>query len=169
MVPDDGTWSSRYCPVIKIRIIAVGKDKDVWLSDGLAQYEKMLSRYARLEWIPIPAEKAASMSPAEIKRREAERIRKQLGRGMTVALADQGEGMDSPALARQLEQWQGRCDGTISFVIGGAFGLDQTVIGSVDHVLSLSPLTFSHQLVRLVLLEQLFRAFSILHGTDYHK
>lgn len=155
--------------MIKIRVVAVGKDKDAWISDGLAHYEKLVSRYAAVDWTVVTAVQGKGMAPAEIKRREAERLGKHLGRGLTVALADRGKACDSPALARLMERWQTQSGGTITFVIGGAYGLDPTILKAADFTLSLSSLTFSHQLVRLVLLEQLFRAFSILHGTDYHK
>jgi 23S rRNA (pseudouridine1915-N3)-methyltransferase len=153
----------------KLRIIAVGKDKDSWLTDGLSHYEKFLKRYVQLEWLHVAAEKSSSLSPGEIKKREATRIRKHLGRGLTIALADRGKQFNSPQLAKKIESWLGTCDGRISFLIGGAYGLEDTLLGEVDQVLSLSSLTFSHQVVRLLLLEQLFRAFSILKGTDYHK
>ena len=109
------------------------------------------------------------MSASEVKKREAARILKALDKGFHIALADKSTGLDSHGLARQLEKWQTRCGGCIEFIIGGAYGLDESVLEQAELVLSLSPLTFSHQLVRLVLLEQLYRAFSILHNTDYHK
>jgi len=156
--------------LLKIRIIAVGKDKSAWVSDGCAHFQKLLSRYADVSWRLLPSEKVRSgLSAEEIKKREGSRILKELGKGFHVALADYGQAPDSRDLARQLEQWQTRCNGRIDFIIGGAFGLDEAVLSVSDFVLSLSPLVFSHQLVRLVLLEQLYRAFSILANTDYHK
>lgn len=94
---------------------------------------------------------------------------KELGKGLVVALSDSGKKADSHEFARLLEQWQTRSNGTITFLIGGPFGLDESLLSRADVALSLSPLTFSHQLVRLVLLEQLYRAFSILSGSPYHK
>ena len=156
--------------MLRIRIIAVGKDKDRWVSDGCAHYEKLLSRYASVKWVVIPAARAAaSLTPDEIRKQEAVRLLKECGKGFCIALTDKGTGMDSPTLAHQLEKWQTQCRGILSFVIGGAHGLDQAVVKQSQLTLSLSPLTFSHQIVRTVLLEQLFRAFSILGGTDYHK
>jgi 23S rRNA (pseudouridine1915-N3)-methyltransferase len=131
----------------------VGKDKDAWITDGCAHFKKLLSRYAEVSWRVLSAEKSASG----------------LDKGFHIALADKGTDPDSHGLARQLEKWQMRCGGCIEFIIGGAYGLDESVLDRADLVLSLSSLTFSHQLVRLVLLEQLYRAFSILHNTDYHK
>jgi len=154
----------------KIRVIAVGKDKDRWVTDGCAHYEKLLSRFVTVQWVLVsPLKAASSLTPAQIKKREAERILKRFEKGIHVALADAGEPADSPTLARRLQGWliQGR--GIVSFLIGGPYGLDDPVLQRADHVLSLSFLTFPHQLVRLVLLEQLYRALSIMHGTDYHK
>jgi 23S rRNA (pseudouridine1915-N3)-methyltransferase len=118
----------------------------------------------------LPSIKAgSSLPPAEIKAREAERLESELGNGYLVALHDRGEKFDSPAFARRLEKLQTQSSGTIVFVIGGAFGLDSKLLERAQLRLSLSALTFSHQMVRLILLEQLYRAFSILHGTAYHK
>lgn len=156
--------------MIRIRLIAVGKDKDTWVSDGCAHFEKLLSRYANLLWTILPSEKAAKgLTPTEIKKREAKRITEKLKKGLTVALADSGRSLDSGEFAKQLEVWLGHSGGVISFIIGGAYGLDASIVKGSDYVLSLSPMTFSHQVVRLVLLEQLYRGFSILHNTDYHK
>jgi 23S rRNA (pseudouridine1915-N3)-methyltransferase len=156
--------------LLKIRIIAVGKDKDRWLSEGCGHFAKLLSRFAVVEWKIIAAPKATSSLPAtDIKRREGDALLKEFGKGFCVALADKGEPLDSEAFARRLEAFQTRSGGVLSFLIGGPWGLDDRVLRRADAVISLSPLTFSHQLVRLVLLEQLYRAFSILHGTDYHK
>lgn len=156
--------------MLEIRIIVVGKDKNTWVTDGCAHFEKLLLRYADVSWRTLPAEKAGSgLSATEIRKREAARILKEFGKGFHVALADCGQAPDSCGLARLLEQWQARCGGRISFIIGGVYGLDDSVLCRADLVLSLSPLVFSHQLVRLVLLEQLYRAFSILANTDYHK
>ncbi|MCK4302218.1 MAG: 23S rRNA (pseudouridine(1915)-N(3))-methyltransferase RlmH [candidate division Zixibacteria bacterium] len=156
--------------MLKIRIIAVSKDKDRWVTDGCAHYEKLLLRYASVQWVIIPATRAtASLTPDRIREQEAERLLKVCGKGFCIALTDKGTLMDSPTLARQLEKWQTRSRGILSFVIGGAHGLDQAVLERSQFTLSLSPLTFSHQVVRAVLLEQLFRAFSILGGSNYHK
>ena len=156
--------------MIRIRLIAVGKDKDTWVSDGCAHFEKMLARYANCSWTILPSVKAAKgLTPTEIKKREAVRIGAELKKGLHIALVDSGKGLDSRQFARQLEIWQGHSGGVFSFIIGGAFGLDASIVNASDYVLSLSPMTFSHQVVRLVLLEQLYRGFSILNNTDYHK
>ena len=88
---------------------------------------------------------------------------------MLVALSDSGKSCNSVSFSRLLERWQTTSGGTVTFLIGGPFGLDTSLLESADLILSLSPLTFSHQLVRLVLFEQLYRGFTILHNTSYHK
>lgn len=155
--------------MLKIRIVAIGKDKDRWISDGSQHYTRLLSRYASVQATIVPSLKStSSLSPTEIKAQEAERFEKQLGKGYLIALSDKGVRMDSEGLAKRIEKLQAQT-GEITFLIGGAYGLDERLIKRADLVLSLSPLTFSHQLVRLILLEQLYRALSILQGSSYHK
>jgi 23S rRNA (pseudouridine1915-N3)-methyltransferase len=152
-----------------IHIIAVGKDKDVWVSEGIAHFEKLLKRYARIKWTIIDAEIAKSSSAGEVKLREAEKMQRHLKSGTIIALADSGIKCDSLRFAKKMEGLLARSSGELKFLIGGPHGLDQSVLDSASEIISLSPLTFSHQLVRLVMLEQLYRAFSILQGTGYHK
>lgn len=156
--------------MLRISIVAVGKNKDRWVDEGCAHFEKLLSRYAGVTWkIVRPVKETPSLSAGEIKKREGRLIEKALGKEVHIALTDSGRTADSRAFAKMIEKLQVTGGGTITFIIGGPHGLDEAVLKQSDQVLSLSPLTFSHQLVRLVLLEQLYRAFSILHGTDYHK
>jgi 23S rRNA (pseudouridine1915-N3)-methyltransferase len=156
--------------VLKVRIIAPGKSKGDWIEDGCRHFLKLLSRYAHVELVELPSVRATSpLPPKDILRREAAAIDKRLGGNMVVALTDRGEKFDSHAFAAKLEHWQATCGGGIDFVIGSAWGLDESVLRRADLALSLSGMTFSYQLVRLVLLEQLYRAFSILHNTGYHK
>ncbi|MEW6413512.1 MAG: 23S rRNA (pseudouridine(1915)-N(3))-methyltransferase RlmH [Candidatus Zixiibacteriota bacterium] len=156
--------------MVKIKIIAIGKDKDTWVSDGCAHFVKLLGRWAKVEFVVVPSLKnTASLSPTLIKQKEAERLLPAITTGHVVALCDSGRKMDTSAFSKWLEGTASKSGGTITFIIGGAYGLDDRVLDKADEVLSLSSLTFSHQLVRLVLLEQLYRALSILQGTDYHK
>jgi 23S rRNA (pseudouridine1915-N3)-methyltransferase len=155
--------------LLNVRIIVVGKDKAAWVTDGCAHFEKLLSRFARTEWISVAAEKGGTLSPGEIRKAEAARLLARLERGLVVALDPRGDSPTSEQLACCLDKWIARSTGLIQFVIGGPYGLDRSVIDRADEVLSLSKLTLSHQVVRLVLMEQLFRVFSIRHGTDYHK
>ncbi len=155
--------------MLKIEIIAVGKDKDPWVTDGCAHFEKLLSRHARVSWRIIPTAGKSSLSPAQIKDAEAKQILAAIEKGFTIALADGGKAFDTHEFADALDKWLMHSQSTLRFVIGGPYGLDQKVLAKADLVVSLSPLTFSHQIVRLVLLEQLYRAFTIIRGGDYHK
>lgn len=156
--------------MIKINIIAIGKDKDKWVTDGCDHYLKLLKRFAKVEITALPHIKnAASLPPEELKKKEAEKIIAALSGGLKIALSDSGIKKDSHQFSKWLIQKADRSGGKIDFVIGGAFGLDESVYKNCDYNLSLSPITMSHQIIRLVLLEQLYRAFSISHNTDYHK
>jgi 23S rRNA (pseudouridine1915-N3)-methyltransferase len=165
-----GNFWSRSSLMLKIRIIAIGDHKDKWVTAGCEHFVKMLKRYAAVEFKPIPSPKgSASLSPVEIKKAEAVVLLKECTKGIIIALADSGREYDSHQWANALVKWQTASGGVITFLIGGPYGLHTNVLEQADVVLSLSKLTFSHQIVRPVLLEQLYRAFSILHGTDYHK
>lgn len=154
----------------KIHIVAVGKDKESWVADGVAHYRKLLSRYASIDLeLVAKARLSASATPDEIRKTEGQAILRILQGGTTVALSDAGRQMTSPEFARALDKLTSQQRGALTFIIGGPHGLDPRVIARADAVLSLSPLTFSHQIVRVVLLEQLYRAFTILEGGDYHK
>ena len=156
--------------MLTIRIVAVGKDKDEWVSQGCTHFEKLLSRWARVDWQKVkPGAISSSLSPEQIMANEAEALVRVLKGATFVALSDQGKRYDSQGFSQQLQKWLVTFGSEIVFVIGGAYGLAPEILTGAQVQLSLSPLTFSHQLVRLVLLEQLYRGFSILHNTGYHK
>jgi 23S rRNA (pseudouridine1915-N3)-methyltransferase len=156
--------------LVKIRILSIGDHKDKWIADGCDHYVKMLSRWASVEFVAIPSPKSSSrLSPTEIQKAESTRLLGAAGTGQLVALSDSGKEFDSSGFAKVLEKWHTTAGGTICFLVGGPYGHHPDLLAKANVVLSLSPLTFSHQLVRLVLLEQIYRAFTILHGTDYHK
>lgn len=156
--------------MLRIEIIAIGRDKEVWVTQAARHYQKLLSRYADVSLKAIaPPRRSESHSPSEIRSAEAVLIGNNLGKGYTVALSDAGKKLDSAQMAKWLEKLQLVSHGHVNFIIGGPHGLDAGFVDRCDFVLSLSPLTFPHQLVRIILLEQLYRSFSILHGTDYHK
>jgi 23S rRNA (pseudouridine1915-N3)-methyltransferase len=156
--------------VTRIHIITIGKDKDSWVTEGLAHYEKLLSRWAKIEWGILSSPKQISSdTPLAVKQAEAARFADAIDDSKFIALTIEGKTYDSHAFSKQLSKWQELFGGKITFVIGGAYGLDESLIKRASAQLSLSPLTYSHQLTRLVLLEQLFRGFSISHNTDYHK
>lgn len=156
--------------MVKIRIVVIGKDKDRWVTEAVIHFEKLLSRWAAVEWIVIPRPKGSlALSPALIRKQESELLMKQFGSGINIALDDSGKQFDTPAFAALMEKLQVQSTGPITFIIGGPYGFNDNLRSKADRSISLSLLTFSHQLVRLVLLEQLYRSLSILHGTDYHK
>ena len=156
--------------MLSINIILIGKDKDSWVTEGCSHYEKLLSRYAKIKLsVIITPKKLSSLSPDAIKAKEGELISQKIIKGTVVALADSGKKFNSHSFAGLLDKLHTTSGGTINLIIGGVYGLDQAFLNKADITLSLSSMTFSHQLVRLVLLEQLYRAFTIIHNTDYHK
>ena len=156
--------------MLRIRVIAVGEPKDRWIAEACNYYAKLISRWANLETKLLPAPKgSSSLPPSQIMEREAERIARELGKGKTIALSDKGKRLDSAGFAEAVRTLEMTSSGVVTFVIGGPHGLAQRILSQADAVYSLSPLTFSHQLARVVLLEQLYRAYTIIHGTAYHK
>ena len=156
--------------MVKLEIVTVGKSKDSWLDEAVAHYEKLLSKYARIKWTVVTSPtKSSSLPPAEIKRLKADKLENILANSYLIALADSGKKFDSFTFAKNLEKLTVKSRNEIKIVIGGPYGLDDSILKKANEVWSLSRLAFSHQIVRIVLLEQLFRAFSILNGRDYHK
>lgn len=157
--------------MLRLSVIAVGPDKENWITSGILHYQTLLKRFADCQYHPLPSiRKAASMSPEQLMAAEAERIMSVCkGGDALVALAVEGERFSSTTFAHWLEQQSAQRAKRIVFVIGGAWGLDRALLQQASRRLSLSDLTMSHQVVRLVLFEQLYRACSILHHTDYHK
>lgn len=159
---------------MQIQIAAVGKLKEKYLVQGIAEYTKRLAPYARLTITEVPDEKAPeTMSAAEaeqVKLREGERLLAALRpEAYVVALAIDGELWTSEQLARSLDQLATYGRSQVAFVVGGSLGLSEPVLRRADQLLSLGRLTLPHQLVRLVLVEQVYRAFKINRGEPYHK
>ncbi len=159
---------------MKISIIAAGKLKEKYLKEGIEEYSKRLSRFCDLEVLEVEDEQAPdNLSPAQelqVKRKEADRIIKRIKPGATlIALEVKGDKPCSEGLAAKLEAFFVSGSSHLTFIIGGSLGLDSELAGMAAYKLSLSNLTFPHQLTRLILLEQLFRAFKIINGEKYHK
>ena len=159
---------------MKISIIAVGKIKEKYLKDGIAEYSKRLSRFSDIEVIEVEDEQApenlSAAQELQIKRREADKISRKIKDGATVIVLDvKGDRMDSIAFAGKLDAYLIGGSSNLVFVIGGSLGLAPELVKSAHLRLSMSEMTFPHQLARLVLLEQLFRAFKIMKGETYHK
>lgn len=156
--------------MLKIHIIALGKDKEAWITAGTDYYLTLLSRFAQPALTIIPSPNLSpALSPDEIRAKESDLLTRRIGEGYTIALSDKGKQNDSEALAQTLEGLQTSSRGLVQFIIGGPYGLHERLLAEADSVLSLSALTYPHQLVRLILLEQLYRAFTIIYGTGYHK
>jgi len=155
---------------MKLLVVAVGKMKRP-LADVVAEYERRAERYWRLEVIEVAAGASRGKGePAEVRAGEADRIRSRLpDQGQLWVLTRKGKGISSPALARALSRAAVESVPGVTFVLGGAFGIDAGLIRDADLRLSLSELTLPHDLARLVLAEQLYRAGTILRNEPYHK
>ena len=158
---------------MKIRIVAVGKLKEKYLREGVAEYEKRLAPFASVEILETREEYMAE-NPSEAQRqqtlaKEGERLLRLVPeRSFLIVLDVKGKLLSSEALAKELASLalQGQSD--ITFLIGGAFGLSPAVRERADLRISFSPMTFTHQMVRLLLYEQIYRAFKINRGEKYH-
>lgn len=161
------------CPV-NISIISVGKLKEKYLKEGIQEYSKRLSSYANVQLIEVADEKAPeNMSDAEmlqVKQKEGERLLNKINPDTyVIALAIEGKKWTSERFAKELDQLATYGKSKISFVIGGSVGLSKDVLKRANLHLSFSEMTYPHQLMRLILLEQIYRAFRINRGEPYHK
>lgn len=159
---------------MKISIISVGKLKEKYLKQGIEEYIKRLGPYATVEIQEVPDEKAPeNLSKAqmtEVKQKEGERILSKIGQDTyVITLEIEGKMITSEKLAEQIDQLATYGKSKVAFVIGGSLGLSEDVRKRSDFALSFSKLTFPHQLMRLVLLEQVYRAFRIMKNEPYHK
>jgi 23S rRNA (pseudouridine1915-N3)-methyltransferase len=159
---------------VHLEIVAVGKLKERYLKQGVEEYLKRLKPYARVDVVEIPEEKpAGSLHAAEedrIREREGERIINRLHpEAHVIALAIEGKSLSSEELAEYIRRLATYGKSRVAFVIGGSVGLSPRVLRSSDLLLSFSRMTFPHQLMRLILLEQLYRSFKIIRGETYHK
>ncbi|MZP29584.1 23S rRNA (pseudouridine(1915)-N(3))-methyltransferase RlmH [Heliobacterium undosum] len=161
--------------MLHIRIVAVGKLKEKYLKEGLQEYTKRLGAYSRLEIIEVPDEKVPdkpSDTEAEIiKRKEGDRLLATAGEKdfIGVALDPRGEMWSTEDLAEQMRGWELYGPNLVVFFIGGTLGLSKEVHAACKAKWSLSRLTFPHQLVRLILLEQVYRGFKVNRGETYHR
>ncbi|MGM7637489.1 MULTISPECIES: 23S rRNA (pseudouridine(1915)-N(3))-methyltransferase RlmH [unclassified Bacillus (in: firmicutes)] len=159
---------------MNISIITVGKLKEKYLKQGIDEYTKRLSAYAKIEIIEVADEKAPEeLSPTEmeqVKNKEGERILAKISPDAhVIALAIEGKMKTSEELAKQLDQLATYGKSKIAFVIGGSLGLGKDVMQRANDTLSFSKMTFPHQLMRLILVEQVYRSFRINRGEPYHK
>ena len=159
---------------MKIKIVTVGKLKEKYLKDGIAEYSKRLSRFANLEMIELADEKtpdrASDAENQKILELEGTRILSKIGdRDFVIVLAIEGKTLSSEEFSKQLEQAPINGFSTLTFVIGGSLGLSPQVKKRANLSISFGRLTLPHQLMRLVLVEQIYRAFTIQQGSPYHK
>jgi len=159
---------------MKITVIAVGKIKERYLKDAISEYSKRLSRYCKLEIIEVADEKvpenAGETEEDLIRAREAERILKAVKEdAYVITLEIQGHKLTSEEFAEKIEALGIRGKSHIVFVIGGSIGLGKEVCKRSDYALSFSEMTFPHQLMRVILLEQVYRGYRIMKGEPYHK
>ena len=159
---------------MKITLITVGKIKEKYFTDAIAEYAKRLSRYCKLEIVEVPDEKtpdgASESLENQIKEKEGERILSKISEGAyVVALAIEGKQLSSEELADKMEKWNVNGISHLVFIIGGSLGLTPKVLNRADFKLSFSKMTFPHQLMRLILVEQIYRAFKINANESYHK
>ncbi|WP_342753063.1 23S rRNA (pseudouridine(1915)-N(3))-methyltransferase RlmH [Shouchella clausii] len=159
---------------MNITILSVGKLKEKYLKQGIDEYIKRLSAYAKVDIIELPDEKAPENLSTEdmriIKKKEGERLLAKISADShVIALAIEGNMKTSEQLAKNIEQLGTYGKSKIAFVIGGSLGLSNDVYARADELLSFSKMTFPHQLMKLVLFEQLYRSFRIMRGEPYHK
>jgi 23S rRNA (pseudouridine1915-N3)-methyltransferase len=155
---------------MKIQFWAIGKNHEPYVKEGIQDFTRRISKYYPVEWNIIPVPKNAGMlSEMDLKKKEGEIILDWIKKDeYLVALDEHGKEMNSERFAQFIEARANESVRTIVFVIGGAFGLDEAVLKEANYKLSLSQLTFPHQLVRLILAEQVYRACSIIRNEKYH-
>ena len=159
---------------MKITILTVGKIKEKYLRDAISEYSKRLSRYAKLEIIEVADKKtpdnASETVETNIKNKEAERLLKYIrDDAYLITLEIKGKQLTSEELAQKIDTLGVQGTSHIIFVIGGSLGLGEEVLKRSNYALSFSKMTFPHQLMRVILLEQIYRSYSINCGEPYHK
>ena len=159
---------------MRITLVTVGKIKEKFYQDAINEYAKRLSRYCKLDMIQVADEKtpdgAGEALETQIKEKEGKRILENIKDGsFVIALAIDGTMLDSVELADKIEKWGISGVSQLVFVIGGSLGLSKEVLSRADYKLSFSRMTFPHQLARVMLLEQVYRAMQISSGGKYHK
>lgn len=157
--------------MIKINVVAVGKIKEKYFTEALLEYSKRLSRYCEFNIIEIPEENYSKVDDTlieRIKAKEEESILPYL-KGYVIATAIEGKKHSSVAFAEKIKKLTDLGQGVITFVIGGSYGMTNKVKSQANELISFSDMTFPHTFFRVMLTEQLYRAFSIINNTPYHK
>lgn len=159
---------------MNITILCVGQIKEKYFRDAIAEYQKRLSRYCKLQMIEVADEKTKeNASEAEndlIRKKEGERLLKHIkDSDYCITLEIDGKMLTSEGLSKEIDRLELAGKSSLVFVIGGSIGLDTAVLKRSDYALSFSKMTFPHQLMRVILLEQIYRSYRIMRGEPYHK
>lgn len=159
---------------MKITLVVVGKIKEKYYRDAIAEYKKRLSRYVALEIIEVADENTpdnGNLGEENLaKQKECMRILKKLKKeSFVIALEIKGEMLDSKKLANKIDDLGIHGISHVTFIIGGSLGLDDQVLKASNYLLSFSKMTFPHQMMRVILLEQIYRSYRIINGEPYHK
>ena len=157
--------------MIKINVVAVGKIKEKYFTDALTEYSKRLSRFCEFSIIEIPEENYTKVDDTlieKIKAQEEECILSHL-KGYVIATAIEGKKVSSPAFADKIKKLTDLGQGVITFVIGGSYGMTNKIKSLANELISFSDMTFPHTFFRVMLTEQIYRAFSIMNNSPYHK
>ncbi|MBP5444664.1 MAG: 23S rRNA (pseudouridine(1915)-N(3))-methyltransferase RlmH [Acholeplasmatales bacterium] len=153
---------------MKINIISVGKIKEQYFIDAIEEYKKRISKYSNIELITVMDE-SNDLDSKTILKKEGERILSKIpNNSYTIALDLKGKELDSVGLAKKIDEIT-QISSTINFIIGGSIGLDSSVLDKADYRLCFSKFTFPHKLMKLILLEQIYRSFKINNNESYHK
>jgi 23S rRNA (pseudouridine1915-N3)-methyltransferase len=152
---------------LRIRILWVGKTRQEWVRRGVEEYADRIKKYAPIEFAEAREEKGASEEAGRL--RECERLKKLLPKqGKIVLLDEKGDAMTSPEFASFIAKHRDSGIPEMTFLIGGAYGFPESLRKEADRIISLSSMTFTHQMVRIFLLEQIYRGFTIINGEPYH-
>ncbi|WP_447642632.1 MULTISPECIES: 23S rRNA (pseudouridine(1915)-N(3))-methyltransferase RlmH [Chitinophagaceae] len=155
---------------MKIQFWSIGKAHEKYVATGIEDFTKRINNYFSCEWKVIaPLKNAASLSVEQLKKQEGKNLLDSLQPDDILVLLDErGKNLDSPELANLIQQYANQSSKRVIFLIGGAFGVDDTVFKRANFIWSLSKLVFPHMLVRLILSEQIYRTCTILKGEKYH-
>lgn len=156
--------------MMKIRFLLVSKTTESYIQAGIEGYSKRIKKYASFEIVELNTPKMSTkLSHSEIKKKEAALIQKHIQPSeYLILLDDKGKSFDSIGFSQRLERWKDTMNKPLVFLVGGAYGFHSEIYERADFKVSLSPMTFSHQIIRIIFLEQLYRAFSILNNEPYH-
>ena len=155
---------------MKVELIFLGKTKDKFITEGIAEYKKRLSHYTSVSIKVVKSKIKQQGSDELLKEQEGELLLNNVAKGSFVVVLDAlGKQYSSEQLSSLIDKWEQQGVRLVTFLIGGPLGLSEKVIQRADMVLSLSRLTFTHDMVRMLLLEQLYRGYTIKRGEKYHK